>query len=159
MMRWGIFDLDGTLFNPEARRHYAALAKENRIPAARAVLWDKFHAEHTNDPPYHTEVLLVQLWEAAGNGVIYLTGRPDNHRASTELQIAQTGLPLGNYLFMRPAGISSDTVEYKRRMAQVILSKIIRPPDHVALVLEDDDRLVQMWREEFGFTCLQPRKF
>lgn len=97
----------------------------------------------------------MRLWAAAGHSVIYLTGRTDTYRRETVEWLERNGLPEG-HLFMRPARSTAANTDYKARMYNHITTNILQGTDRIAFVMEDDDRVVALWRS-MGLTCLQPR--
>ncbi len=155
-MLYAIFDLDGTLANVDWRKGWAMAARlHTHQSEARAAAWEEFHRRCTDDPPHEIECLLVKLWAQAGHHVIYLTGRTESNRSSTRYWLDRQGMPEG-HLFMRPNGSTSMNTAYKLRMLKHINSTILTPQDRIAFIMEDDDRIVDMWRS-LGLTCLQPR--
>jgi len=58
---------------------------------------------------------------------------------------------------MRPNNYTLSTQEYKRKSFDYINQHILASPkDRISFVMEDDDRIVEMWRS-LGLTCFQPR--
>jgi hypothetical protein len=84
--------------------------------------------------------------------IVYLTGRSTEGGcgiASEEWLDEHVGY--GDYLFMRQAGDSRQDTITKKEILDLI------PKDRIAYVLEDRDRVVEMYRSE-GLTVLQPAK-
>jgi hypothetical protein len=141
---WGIFDIDGTISNCEHRVHLA-----------RAKQWDAFHHECPNDPPHLAEVLIAQAWVKAGGQIAYNTGRTEPYRTLTRVWMHQHGLPQG-LILMRGVGDRRPSTIAKREQLQQLESDFMIKGDQIAFIMEDQDKLVAMWRE-LGYTCLQPR--
>jgi hypothetical protein len=152
--QWAIVDLDGTLCDIRERVHFAHAARQEADPVQRAVWWDKFHSFCLNDAPHVAEVTLMLAWQQAGGRMAFLTGRTDRYRDRTQRWLTTQGLPQ-TPLIMRDNGNYQHTTDYKAKKLEVIKS-IIGPEGVIAFVLEDNDKLVAMWRQ-MGYTCLQPR--
>lgn len=155
-MLYAIIDLDGTVADCAWRRPFAINARQApHGTERRSALWEDFHSRCVSDPTHEIECLLVRLWAAAGHSVIYLTGRTDTYRRETVEWLERNGLPEG-HLFMRPARSTAANTDYKARMYNHITTNILQGTDRIAFVMEDDDRVVALWRS-MGLTCLQPR--
>lgn len=133
-----IVDLDGTLANCSWR-----------VPMLPD--YDAFHAASVQDQPYPD---IVDLVNGAPDDVFVaiITGRTDTHRGITEGWLMQHGI-LWDALRMRSQlDYRPDTV-VKSELADKLIEEVKLP---VWLVLDDRDKVVEMWREK-GFTCLQTR--
>ena len=157
--QWAMIDLDGTLSDCTHRAAYAAVARRPGLTRAhRNAAWKAFHARCVDDPPHEAECELVRVWVAAGHGVVYVTGRTNDFRAETEAWLHRWEVPAGDHLMMRPPDSTALNTDYKRLVYEHIWSSAIIPfGQRVDFVMEDDDRLVEMWRA-MGLTCLQPRR-
>lgn len=137
-----MFDLDGTLSNCTARVHLI-----------REVSWDAFHAQCALDPVYPAEAEVARAWGRFHN-VAYVTGRSEPHRDATERWLSRNDLPKG-LLLMRAANDVRPSTEAKFDLMKE-LQRRIHPRQSIAFVMEDQDKLVALWRD-LGMTCLQPR--
>lgn len=153
---WAIVDLDGTVSDCSARVSLANAAKAETDQTKRGELWDAFHAQCLEDPPHRAEVMIVQAWIAAGGAVCFLTGRTEKFRAETEAWLATQGLP-ATFLLMRGDRVYTGSLQFKRLMLDRIRETMLDEGEDIAFVMEDQDRLVDQWRE-LGLTCLQPRR-
>jgi phosphoglycolate phosphatase-like HAD superfamily hydrolase len=144
--RWIICDLDGTICD---MRH--------RVAHAVAKDWTSFHAAHVYDPPHRAEIEMLHAWIDTGNRVAFFTGRTDDHRATTVEQLSFWGLPT-QALYMRG--------RRDHRSATIVKAELLgcweqdygtNRANNIAFVLEDQTKLVQMWRS-MGLTCWQPRE-
>lgn len=138
-MRAVIFDIDGTLADLEHRRKH--------LPD-----WGKFFADMHLDTPITPVVRLQKDIRSMGKIIILCTGRPEEHRRTTEVWL-KDNLIGWDYLFMRPSGDYRSDVIVKRE----ILHEKIRgemPSIEIDYVVDDRQCVVDMWREE-GLVCLQ----
>lgn len=90
----------------------------------------------------------------AGKKLIFVSGRPDINdvRRDTEHWIhAVVGLPY-EALYMRPADqLQVNDAIIKRNL----FDDNIRGVYNIGIVLDDRDRVVEMWRKQLGLDCLQ----
>lgn len=89
-----------------------------------------------------------------GRKLIFVSGRPDiNHvRADTSLWLhANVGLPY-EALLMRPADRQQINDAIIKRD---LFDEHIRGKYNIGVVLDDRDRVVEMWRKQLGLDCLQ----
>lgn len=96
------------------------------------------YPQYTPDPAVVETVNL--FWESS-HEVILLTGRSERHRAVTEESLYRAGVRY-DALYMRPNGEERKDFEYKAE----VYHEIIAPAWKVKLVLEDRQRVVDMWR-------------
>ncbi len=145
-----IFDIDGTLTNPEHRRTYLAGSRPD---------WGKFFDEMVNDPPLRDVCLLAELLgdhPLVKQGAVRLflfSGRPETHRKETETQLlkyARSYFQAAEGLLMRAAGDNRQDTIVKYEMLEKIKSEGYNP----RLVIDDRPSVCDMWVEE-GITCLQ----
>lgn len=124
-----LVDLDGTLALHDGRGPYdTARCGEDLL----------------NQPVYD----LVKLLSAT-HKVVYCSGREDTFRPETQDWLDAHKCPAGP-LLMRAGGDTRNDAIVKAE----IFDAHIRDTYTVALVLDDRDRVVKMWRE-LGLTCLQ----
>ena len=135
-----IVDIDGTLANPEHRLHHIGGATKN---------WQAFLDACPHDTPYPNIIALVQVLHNAGYHIIYLTGRNERYRAATATWLLTHKCPAAP-IYMRPdQDFRSDVI-----VKHEIYEKQIRGSYEVLIVLEDREKVVEMWRS-LGLTCLQ----
>lgn len=102
----------------------------------------------------HDEVIenvawLVRFLREAGLAVLYVTGRPQEHKEQTAEWLFSHDLPFG-YIFARANNDKRPDDVVKREIYQ----QKIDPYFEVKFVLDDRNKVVKMWREQ-GLTCLQ----
>jgi predicted kinase len=106
------------------------------------------------DRPRKSVIDVLHDRNKAGKGLIFMSGRPDinNVRRDTEEWIrTYIGLPYET-LLMRPADrLQIDDAIIKRDL----FDEHIRGRYNIGVVLDDRDRVVNMWRRQLGLDCLQ----
>ena len=148
-----IFDLDGTLADCKHRLHHIEQRPKD---------WPAFFEAMVDDAPKEE---LAWLFRAIRNSKaptrsvleteaqfpvpVICTGRPDNYREATQAWLLRHSL-LPRSLYMRSEGDYREDDIVKREL----LAQIIRDGYDPVLVIEDRNRVVNMWRDE-GLTCLQ----
>lgn len=141
LQRWKwhcvVFDLDGTLCNTDHRVHYAHSRQ-----------WDKFNSALVDDNPNWDELSLLLAMRESGHRIVLCTGRDAAYRKATQEWLKKWGVPYDLLLMRDERDRRSDTV-VKCELARQI-------PWPILFIVEDRDRVVEMWRRE-GYTCLQNR--
>lgn len=133
-----IFDLDGTLCDDTERSEYARLKQ-----------WDIYHSQCVYDKPRPAEMLLLKMAAEWGLHILIVTGRTDTYKEVTG-QWLNRQEAFYDELFMRGATDRRPATIVKREL----YGKIIAPQYEVQFIVEDDPRLVAMWRA-LGLTCFQ----
>ncbi len=103
------------------------------------------------DKPNANVVELVRVLRAADYRIIFVSGRDDECMPQTRqwLVTSKVGLP-GDRLWMRKTGdFRPDEI-----VKEEIYRGLIEPFHEVFLVLDDRNKVVNMWRR-LGLTCLQ----
>lgn len=140
-MKTVIFDLDGTLADINHRLHFVQNGNKQ---------WDEFYAACPADGPKEPIINLAQMCADAGYQIIISSGRSENTREATEKWLDDYVVPY-HKLFMRPnATFTPDQALKKAWLDQGLFG----PKENILFVVEDRDRMVQMWRQQ-GLTCLQ----
>lgn len=102
---------------------------------------------------YHTDVIDPTIRELVGryadHMVIVMSGRDVTYREATELWLHTNGV-IFNELHMRPAGDKREDSTVKRELYE----QHVKPKYNVVFVLDDRNRVVNMWRS-IGLKCLQ----
>jgi beta-phosphoglucomutase-like phosphatase (HAD superfamily) len=93
-----VWDLDGTLSDDRARAHFV------EVEAGRARDWRSYFDALDQDPPIAASMEVLRAMHAAGNRIIFLTGRPQYTRLKTERWLVANGLTEYDELVMRPEG-------------------------------------------------------
>ncbi|HYH78461.1 MAG TPA: HAD family acid phosphatase [Longimicrobium sp.] len=91
-----IWDLDGTLSDDRARAHFVEVEK------GRQRDWKSYFDAIGEDPPIAASMEVLRAMHAAGNRIVFLTGRPDHTRRTTERWLKANGLTEYDRLVMRP---------------------------------------------------------
>lgn len=134
-MAW-LCDIDGTL-----------ALRGDRSPFD----WSRVGDDTANRP-----VITVARLLAAKSGLIFMSGRMDQCRGETRLwlhtYLCQPSLCTCKMsLLMRKDGDSRPDQIVKRELYE----RHVQGLYEIEGVLDDRDRVVKMWREELGLTCLQ----
>jgi predicted kinase len=136
-----VFDIDGTLSNLSHRLHHIQGGNRN---------WDAFFAavdaDTVNEPVRWLHSLVC---EAPPIPILIASGRPDNYRDVTVAWLAEHGI-FHTKLYMRSAGDhrADDIVKVE------LLAQMRADGYDPQLVIDDRQRVVDMWRAE-GICCLQ----
>lgn len=144
-----IFDLDGTLCNIDHRIHFIR-NDENRPD------WNSFNKGCINDTLYkHIYMIYACMCDPMFHddtfGCIIVTGRSDEYADQTIKWLTDHFIH-PDYLYMRPKNnYDSDHVFKKSVIDQYLCDA------RVLFVIEDRDRVVDMWRSS-GYKCLQCKK-
>ena len=132
-----VFDIDGTLANIEHRLDYVRSKPKN---------WKAFDAGIPNDKVNRFVAEAFHSLKAAGNEIIFASGRNERSRDATMKWLQDNRF--WNYtakLYMRKADdFRSDDI-VKREILDDIIADYGRKPD---MVFDDRPRVVRMWREE-----------
>lgn len=129
--RAALFDVDGTLALRGDRDPYD---------------WSSADFDKPNAPVIAT----LQALQAAGLSVVYVSGRPEESRALTGSWIARE-VGVQGPLFLRADKDFRKDAVIKRE----IYEHHIADEYDVAMVFDDRDQVVAMWRDELRLTCFQ----
>jgi len=135
-----IVDLDGTLFVIDHRLHHVTDGNRD---------WDAFFACIPNDALNCDVARVVAALAAFGDRIVLCSGRPEKCRADTEACLSHFSVDY-EALYMRPDDDTRPDHVVKKELLQQIRKDGYDP----ALVIDDRQSVVDMWREE-GLTCLQ----
>ncbi|HET7461760.1 MAG TPA: HAD family acid phosphatase [Longimicrobium sp.] len=91
-----IWDLDGTLSDDRARAHFVEVEQGKKRD------WKSYFDAIGEDPPIAASMEVLRAMHAAGNRIVFLTGRPDHTRRTTERWLKANGLTEYDRLVMRP---------------------------------------------------------
>ena len=136
-----IIDLDGTLCNVSHRVHFIKQDPPN---------WPAFFDACIDDTPNAAIVALYTMARASYHQIIYVSGRPDTHRAQTFDWLQRHRLALHAELLMRPAGDYRPDAIVKRELYDAHIAGQY----DVLFCVDDRSVVVAMWRS-LGLVCLQ----
>jgi predicted kinase len=133
-----ICDIDGTAAHMTDRSpyDYSRVFEDIPDPAVRELLYHYYVGRDPNDEQHATTIIM-------------LSGRPESARADTEQWLATHNFKY-DYLHMRPDGDNREDSIVK----QELFEKHIAQRYNVLFVLDDRNRVVDMWRS-LGLKCLQ----
>lgn len=137
-----ICDLDGTIADLSHRLHFIEGEKKD---------WDGFFGAMGKDKLIVPVAKLVRLLNKEFP-VIYVSGRPHKYQEDIFEWLGANDLPMGLLLNRADGDHRPDD-----KVKQEIYRKKIKPRFNIQFVLDDRDRVVEMWRNE-GLLCLQVAK-
>ena len=108
--------------------------------------WEKVHTDLPNSPI----VDLIEILHKTGYEIVFMSGRHEGIRKET-LEWLSANVGCSFTLIMRPNGDSRSDDVVKAELFRNYFSD----SSQIFLVIDDRDRVVKMWREQFGLTCLQ----
>lgn len=135
-----IFDLDGTLCDISHRLHHVQGENKN---------WDAFYKDCVNDVPKDNVIEMLCCLEEY-HDIIISSGRSEDVRKETEEWLDKNNVKY-NQLLMRPTKCYTPDNALKKMWLD---TGKLGPKEEILFVVEDRDRMVQMWRGA-GLTCLQ----
>ena len=129
-----IVDIDGTI------------ALMGKGPKARKPFdWDRVEEDTTNDPV----VSLVKSMSLCRVAIILLTGRDERASEGTKAWLKKHGIHWDKLYMKQKGSFEKSTISKHRSYIEEILPKY-----NVLFSLDDEDKIVAMWRA-IGLTCLQ----
>jgi len=131
-----IVDIDGTIAT-----HYDKDGSQMREHHDYSLVID--------DRPIPEVINLVKLYHNAGYNVLITSGRMDNSRQSTVNWLALHGVPFDKLIMREFQDFRADDV-----VKLELYEEHIEPYYRVSIVLDDRQRVVDMWRR-IGLRCLQ----
>ncbi len=103
-----------------------------------------------SDLPHEAVIAAVRAMHAAGNAIVFCSGRDEIARSETEAWLdLYVGVPY-EALFMRPEGDNRKDAVVKREIFETEIEGRWR----IAGVFDDRQQVVRMWRE-LGLTVFQ----
>lgn len=132
-----IFDMDGTLADVSAFRHYVQGGPENYYKKD----FDAFHRETVVAPAHATVVAHAQVSHLLGNKNIIVTARGSNYRHQTAMWLALNRVP-SDAMYMRRQGDYRPDYEVKKD----IYARLSRS-FHVIHAVDDNPRIIALWEE------------
>lgn len=142
-----ICDIDGTLADIDHRRPLVEGKKKDfkTFLSPEQVQSDGVHY----DVEFIALALAFQQYK-----IVLVSGRPENLREVTEDWLGSATILPYAHLFMRADGDFRSDAIVKREIYETKLIPLNIVPDNTLCVLDDRQRVVDMWRE-LGFRCLQ----
>lgn len=147
-----VFDIDGTLADVEHRMHYIMPQPPKDPVTGRKVMrrFDLFHKACVDDTPIWPVVDVYLRFIADPNvRVVLLTGRPMSARYDTEQWFIRNGLEGYDALYTKPSGQDMMPDKESKSQAAAQIERDFGEP--IAMVFEDRERVVQMWKERGTF--------
>lgn len=135
-----VYDVDGTLSDPEHRRQYVAVKPKN---------WPAFERGMKDDPPQQDIIWLLQLMQTAGVTILIATGRSEDNRAVTEAWLAEHGITYAKLYMRSKKDYRSDDI-----VKSEILDQMLADGYNPTMAVDDRNQVVAEWRRR-GLRCLQ----
>tara|TARA_B100000287_G_scaffold430147_1_gene484837 strand:- start:1172 stop:1621 length:450 start_codon:yes stop_codon:yes gene_type:complete len=137
-----IFDVDGTLFNIDQRRH---LVEGDNNDWKTFLSVEAMEGDTPNQPVLDVCIAL----QDAGSEIVVVSARNERHRQITETQLHAAGVQF-SHLFLREDVDYRPDSEFKRDVLHALRDAGWNPD----LVFDDRNAVVEVWREE-GVPCFQ----
>ena len=134
-------DIDGTIANNDHRQHYLEGKKD----------WEGFFSEIINDSPIIPVIQKINEEFKKGNNIIFVTGRPERYRYSTNLWLKENFF-FDYELLMRKNGDQRN----KEIVKNEIFQKYLKDKD-IILCIDNDKSLLKQWNE-LGLKTLNPEE-
>lgn len=129
-----ICDLDSTICEIGHRLHHITGEKKD---------YDAFYAAIPKDSPRLEIIDLMTSFASKGYPIVFLSGRPEKTAEDTVAWFKKhVTFPHRGFIF-RKDGDFRPAVEVKRE-----LYKKLFKPDEVFMAIDDDKKILEMWREE-----------
>lgn len=138
-----IFDIDGTLSDPEHRLHFV------ERPTGVKKDWDSFRVAADEDTVIQPVATVLRSLFKMGHDIILCTGRMETERALTEVWCLNHRI-FYNALYMRAAGDFRDDSIVKGELLDRMRLEGYDPK----MVFDDRARVVALWRSR-GLICAQ----
>lgn len=136
-----VFDLDGTLSNPDHRRHYVRQAHQGQNDPEWKPDWIRFFETCDQDAPREEVIEKARQFHAQGVEVIICSARPEDYREKTEEWLRRFNVPYDRLIMRRHADYRKDTVVKKEYLDNFLdKTKILQ-------VVDDRPCVIQMWRD------------
>tara|TARA_B100000925_G_C21932721_1_gene440973 strand:- start:632 stop:1069 length:438 start_codon:yes stop_codon:yes gene_type:complete len=124
-------DIDGTVANNDHRQHFLEGKKD----------WDNFFGALDQDQPIYEIIKKMNYEHDKGREIIFLTGRPERYRDSTEKWLKQYfSFPLR--VVMRPNKNKKNKLLTKKEMFEQNFDI-----DEIFYVIDNDEQLLKMWAD------------
>lgn len=139
-----IFDIDGTLSDPNHRRHLVEGETKD---------WEAFYAAAAGDKPIFEVITVARALHDAGHTTIYSTGRPDSIRDVSQKWLNKYRVPNGP-IYMRAAKDHREDFVVKSELLDKIKAQYLA---EIGGVFEDRQQVVDMYRAR-GLRVFQVEK-
>jgi phosphoglycolate phosphatase-like HAD superfamily hydrolase len=126
-----IFDMDGTLCDVQAIRHYVRGDKQN---------FDAFHKASLWCPPNQDVLDMARGHVQLGHKIIVVTARDEKYRDVTEDWLAKYPIP-HDVMYMRPWGDPRKDRDVKADILELIRSN----GDYPYLAYDDNPHVIAFW--------------
>jgi hydroxymethylpyrimidine pyrophosphatase-like HAD family hydrolase len=133
-----VCDIDGTISDRRHRLKHLEGKKD----------WGGFFKDMHKDPPIKEVTKQIEKYAEQRKNIVFVTGRPEEYRKTTEKWINEH-LNLASFtLIMRETKNYESDLSLKKRILKDSLLNLI-----ILKVYDDREELIQMWREA-GLECI-----
>lgn len=140
---YGVWDLDGVLFDPT-----------HRIEYARNKDWEGFHSRCEGDAVREAEMALLKAWcKQPLHGAILITARMEKFQPETIRKLSSHGVPY-HKLYMRREGDGGPAKNMKSRILNHLQDEFKLK---ISFIFEDNPRTIALLRSQ-GFTVFQTQE-
>lgn len=146
-----LVDVDGTLSDNEHRQHW--LDKEKHSGLTEDERWDVFFASCFLDKLKLSTAAVVNAMFKEGFRPVIFTGRPERYKEMTREWLNYHQVPFVAIYTRKDDDRRPDHEVKEGMLTQLYLDLGVTKHD-IALVLDDRDSVVAMWRR-IGLTCFQ----
>lgn len=147
MKKLVIADLDGTIAFIQHRLYFIQKEKPD---------WDMFFKLCVSDAPNTNVIDTLNRLKNSGCTIVILTGRSDMVKKETVEWLKKYKVPYDMLVMRKQYDRTSDTI-FKSRELPNILASLSMTTDDILCVLEDRQRVVDMWRK-MNIACFQVEK-
>lgn len=102
------------------------------------------------DKPNKPVAKIVEVFYKNGFKIILVSGREEKYNKETIRWLEKNAIPYNNIYFRKKGDTRQDKMVKKE-----MYEKYIKQKAEVLFVLDDRDRVVEMWRKDLNLTCLQ----
>jgi phosphoglycolate phosphatase-like HAD superfamily hydrolase len=136
-----IFDIDGTLADPEERIHHIIGPHKD---------WDTYDSLVHTDKPINAIITLAQCLYRHEFEIMLLTGRSDRVREDTEDWLWMHDVPYDHLIMRKEGDRREDTIVKVENLDQFLLEN---PGYTVQTIFEDRKRLAEAFRDKGFHVC------
>lgn len=140
-----VVDLDGTIADCTHRLHFIQGTNKD---------WDAFYNACKDDAPIESMVKMVHALNERFYHLVFLTGRSEIARSSTDEWLLENKLWSYDALLMRPLGDYRDDSVVKLELLNNYVNNEMGADKTITFILEDRNTVVKAYREA-GYKVLQ----
>jgi HAD superfamily, subfamily IIIB (Acid phosphatase) len=132
-----IFDIDQTLADNSHRLHFIQGETKD---------WEGFHAAQGDDKPIWETITVARALKAAGQQIVYSTGRMESGYEATKTWLNKYRVPDAQGIYMRAVGDHREDFVVKSELLDMIFADYGAGLGGYGGVFEDRQQVVDMYR-------------